>query len=185
MSDDVILVESSFQAIINAPVERVDLPDWAFNLTEAEYKGCSPAHIAAGLTRAEDGRRMSINVEMIGGSLSVQHYVEEVSERDHLILASVSDVLTPTGRTTVHVTWEMNVKAVDGASCEFINRVCVRPTDAFLQFLAQQGVPFEQFRAMRQPASVAHNRDETPMFAASIERAALRRIEANANRRKA
>ena len=29
------------------------------------------------------------------------------------------------------------------------------------------------FRAQRQPASIAHNQSETPMFAASIERAAL------------
>jgi hypothetical protein len=35
---------------------------------------------------------MSINVEIIGGSLMVQHYVETLARRDHLILDSESDV---------------------------------------------------------------------------------------------
>jgi hypothetical protein len=37
------------------------------------------------------GRRMSINVEVIGGSLMVQHYLEVVAEAHHLVLDSVSD----------------------------------------------------------------------------------------------
>jgi 2-polyprenyl-6-methoxyphenol hydroxylase-like FAD-dependent oxidoreductase len=40
---------------------------------------------------------------------------------------------------------------------------------------ARQGMPFDQFRAQRQPASIAHNQSETPVFAASIERAALKK----------
>jgi hypothetical protein len=51
-----------------------------------------------------DGKRMSINAEIIGGSLMVQHYVEALARKDHLILDSTSDVFTPTGRTTIHVT---------------------------------------------------------------------------------
>ncbi|WFU85715.1 hypothetical protein QA645_17345 [Bradyrhizobium sp. CIAT3101] len=47
-------------------------------------------------------------------------------------------------------------------------------TDEFLAFLGQQGIPFEQFRIQRQPASIAHNQGETPLLAASIERAVLR-----------
>jgi hypothetical protein len=42
-----------------------------------------------------------------------------------------------------------------------------------MTFLDRQGIPFEQFRAQRQPASIARNRGETPLFAASFERAAL------------
>jgi 2-polyprenyl-6-methoxyphenol hydroxylase-like FAD-dependent oxidoreductase len=40
---------------------------------------------------------------------------------------------------------------------------------------ARQGIPFDQFRAQRQPASIAHNQSETPLFAASIEPAALKK----------
>jgi hypothetical protein len=52
--------------IINAPLEKVDIADWLFNLPDAEYQRCSPAHIAAGHTTTDDGRPMSINVETIG-----------------------------------------------------------------------------------------------------------------------
>jgi hypothetical protein len=44
-----------------------------------------------------------------------------------------------------------------------------------LDFLARQGLAFAPFRAARRPNSGAHNRQETPMFAKSIERHALAR----------
>ena len=47
MSDNQI-VDSSFTAIINAPIEKIDIPRWCFTLPEKEYQSCSPAHIAAG-----------------------------------------------------------------------------------------------------------------------------------------
>ncbi|QND14517.1 hypothetical protein HB775_12035 [Rhizobium leguminosarum bv. trifolii] len=170
------IVDSSFSAIINAPIEKVDIPQWCFTLSEKDYQGCSPAHIAAGFTKAPDGRRMSINVETIGGSLMVQHYVETLAEKDHLILDSDSDVFTPSGRTTIHVTWELSVKKIDGARCEFTNRVRSYATDEMLAFLDRQGIPFDIFRTQRQPMSIAHNKGETPLFAANIERAALGEI---------
>jgi len=167
------IVDSSFTAIIDAPLDKIDLPKWAFNLPEHDYQGCSPAHVAAGSTTAPDGRRMSINVEVIGGSPMVQHYVETLGEKHHLILDSVSDVFTPAGRTTILVTWELSVKALDDGRVEFTNHVRSRATPEHLAFLDRQGIPFEVFRAQRQPMSIAHNKDETPLFAASIGRAAL------------
>ncbi|QAY79070.1 hypothetical protein [Sphingosinicella sp. BN140058] len=168
------IVDSSFTAIVNAPIEKVDLPAWAFGLPDAEYQGCSPAHVAAGFTTAPDGKRMSINVEIIGGSLMVQHYVEKVGERDHLVLESVSDVFTPSGRTTINVLWELRVRKIDAESCEFTNHVRSTATDALIELLDRQGIPFDVFRSQRQPMSIAHNQGETPLFAASIARAALR-----------
>ena len=168
------IVDSSFTAIINAPIETIDIPAWCFGLSEQEYQGCSPAHIAAGFTTAPDGKRMSINVEIIGGSMIVEHYIETLGSKDHLILDSTFDVFTPTGRTSIHVTWELSVKDAGGGKCEFTNRVQSFATEDLLTFLARQGVPFDQFRAQRQPASIAHNQSETPLFAASIERAALK-----------
>jgi len=168
------IVDSSFTAIINASIEKIDIPTWCFTLPEKEYQGCSPAHIAAGFTTAPDGTRMSINVETIGGSLMVQHYVETLGEKDHLILDSDSDVFTPTGRVAIHVTWELSVKAIDKNHCEFTNRVQSFATPDMLASLDRQGIPFEIFRTQRQPMSIAHNKGETPLFAASIERHALR-----------
>jgi hypothetical protein len=97
------IVNSSFNAIINAPIDRIDIPRWCFGLSESDYQECSPAHISAGFTTAPNGKRMSINVEVIDGSLMVQHYVETLGEKDHLILDSDSDVFTSTGRTKIHV----------------------------------------------------------------------------------
>lgn len=172
MNDNQI-VDSAFTAIINAPIDRINIPQWCFGLAEAEYQGCSPAHVSAAVTTAPNGQRMSINVEVIGGSLMVQHYVETLSRKDHLVLDSDSDVFTPTGRTSIHVTWELSVRELDQGRCEFTNRVRSYATEEMMNFLARQGIPFDQFRAQRQPASIAHNRGETPFFAASIERAAL------------
>ncbi|MDR6670977.1 hypothetical protein [Rhizobium sp. 1399] len=168
------IVDSSFSAIINAPIEQVDIPKWCFTLPEKEYQGCSPAHIAAGFTTAPDGTRMSINVETIGGSLMVQHYLETLGEKDHLILDSDSDVFTPNGRVTIHVTWELSVKKLDAGRCEFTNRVRSYATEEMMASLERQGIPFDIFRTQRQPMSIAHNKGETPLFAASIERAALK-----------
>lgn len=81
--EDKTLVNSNFSAIVNAPVEKVDIPSWCFTLAESEYKSCSPAHCSAGATTAPDGRRMSIDVEILGGSLMVQHYIEEIGHPDH------------------------------------------------------------------------------------------------------
>jgi hypothetical protein len=169
------VVETTATAVINAPIETVDIPAWCFALSDAEYQACSPAHYAAGATTAPDGRRMSINVEVIGGSLIVQHYVEEIAEADHLRLVSLSDVFTTGGRTKLDVIWDLRVTKVDDVSCELVNTVLSSAPAELLEFLAKQGIPFDGFRASRQPATVAHNLQETPLFAKSIERYALAR----------
>ena len=167
------LVDSSFSAIINAPIDTIDIPAWCFSLSEAEYQSCSPAHCSAGVTTAPDGRRMSINVEVLGGSPMVQHYVEEISESDHLRLVSTSDVFTPTGRIQVGVVWDLSAKKIDDQSCEFTNTVHSTSTPELMEFLAKQGIPWEVFKAARKPISEVHNKQETPLFAKSIERHAL------------
>src|SRR5690348_6443157 len=137
-----IIVDSSFSAIINAPLDKIDIPAWCFSLPDDEYQGCSPAHFAAGATTAPDGRRMSINVEVIGGTPMVQHYVEQVAEKHHLVVDSVSDLFTTAGRTNIRVMWELSVKALGPNECEFTNHVRSRATEEFLTFLNRQGIPF-------------------------------------------
>jgi hypothetical protein len=164
------LVDSSFNAVINAPIEKIDIPEWLFNLSETEYQGCSPAHVAAGKVTGPDGRRMSVNVEVLGGSPMVQHYQEDLSEPHHLVLSSFSDVFTPTGRIVLHVHWELSVKAINETRCEFTNKIVTHVTEDTLHMIQRQGIPFEVFKAQRQPVSIDHNRLETPFFAASLER---------------
>jgi hypothetical protein len=103
----------------------------------------------------------------------VQHYLEEISEPDHLRLVSNSDVFTPTGRTKIDITWELSVTAIDDYSCEFTNMVRSAATPELIELLTKQGIPVDVFAAARKPNSVGHNRQETPMFAKSIERHAL------------
>jgi hypothetical protein len=171
---DNTLVKSSFSSTIHAPLEQVDLPAWCFGLSEAEYQSCSPAHVSAAVTVSPNGQRMSINVEVIGGSPMVQHYVEEISEPQHLRLVSNSDIFAPTGRIKVAVIWDLSVKKIDGKTCEFTNEVRTSFTPELLDSLAKQGIPLDVFQAARKPVSEAHNRQETPLFAKSIERQALK-----------
>jgi hypothetical protein len=178
--EDRTIVESSFSETSNAPIEKVDIPSWCFTLPDSEYQSCAPAHCAAGATTAPDGRRMSINVEVIGGSLMVQHYVEEIGQPGHLRLVSISDLFTPTGRTKIGVIWDLSVKKINDETCEFTNTVRSFTTPEFMDFLGKQGIPFEIFQTARKPMSEAHNRLETPHYARSIERHALRRRRANA-----
>jgi len=173
--EDNTIGESSCSATINVSIEKVDIPSWCFTLPDSEYQACSPAHCSAGATTASDGRRMSINVEIIGGSLMVQHYIEEIGQPDHLRLVSDSDVFTPTGRTKMRVVWDLRVKKIDDETCEFTNTVHSSTTPELEEFLGKQGIPFDVFRTGRRPMQEAHNRQETPRFARSIERHALNR----------
>ena len=128
---DMVLVESEKTATIHAPVERVDIAGWLLHLPDAEYQRCAPPdHIAAGATTTDDGRPMSINVEVIGGTLMVQHYVAEVHEPHHCRMVSLSDVQTPAGWTTIQVIWDLSVTALDSASCRYTNQVLSYPTPA-------------------------------------------------------
>src|SRR5215469_7652513 len=137
---DMVLVESKKTATIHAPVERVDIADWLLHLPDAEYQRCAPPdHIAAGTTTTDDARPMSINVEVIGGTLMVQHYVAEVHEPHHCRMVSLSDVQTPAGWTKIQVIWDLSVTALDSASCRYTNQVLSYPTAAFLETLESPG----------------------------------------------
>lgn len=175
MTNDRTLSLSTVTHIINAPLEKVDIADWLFNLPDAEYQRCSPAHIAAGHTTSDDGHPMSINVETIGEALMVQHFVAEVWEPHFCRLNSISDAITMKGRTKVHLVWELSAKKIDDHTCEYSNHIHATTTDGFLAFIEKNGLTFEQARAARQQASDSHNREETPNFAKSIERRSLSR----------
>ncbi|TNM66426.1 hypothetical protein [Aliirhizobium smilacinae] len=171
---DKLLSQSAYSHEIDVSFEAVDIADWLFNLAEAEYQRCCPPdHIAAGSTTADDGRRMSINVEMIGTGLVVQHYVADEATPSYCRMNSISDVFTPTGeRTQVNVIWELIAEPIDGNRTRYTNRVTCHPTDAFMSFIEQHGQTFEQAAAARQAAGGDHNHRETPLFAESIARKA-------------
>ena len=171
---DRILSHSSFSHIVDVPIERIDIADWLFNLPEAEYQRCCPPdHIAAGATSTDNGRRMSINVEMIGETLMIQHYIGEITEPHLCRMVSLSDAFTRERAHEGAGAVELSVKPINSTRCEYTNSVTATPTKEFLDFIKRHGISFEQAAAARQAAGGDHNRRETPLFAESIERHAL------------
>ena len=173
MSDDQTLSLSTVTALIQAPIESVNIADWLLHLPDAEYQRCAQAHIAAGSSTTDDGRPMSINVETIGDAFVVQHYVAEIHEPHCCRLVSISDSISPAGRTKLQVVWELSVKEIDEQTCEYTNHIHSTAIDQTLSFLKEHNIPLESARQARQHASHAHNLEETPKFAKSIERKAL------------
>ena len=96
-----LLLRSDSKAVIHAPVDKIDIPEWLFSLTDEEYQQCSIAHIAGAATRSPDGKRMSINVEMAGPGLMVQHWTEETAQKQHCRLVSLSDMFVEQQRSKV------------------------------------------------------------------------------------
>lgn len=170
---DLILSHCAFSHALNVPIDQVDIADWLFNLPDAEYRRCcAPDHVAAGATMTEDGRRMSINVETIGDSLMVHHYVGEMTEPHYCRMVSQTDMFTPRGCTKLHVMWELSAVGLDAQRCEYTSRVTTKATEPLLAFMYEHGIRLEELRAARQAATSDHVRRETPLFAASIERRA-------------
>jgi hypothetical protein len=168
-----ILVQSSSTAIIHVPVETIDIPSWLFALTDEEYQQCSAAHVAGATTQAPDGKRISINVELVGPGLMVQHWTEEISEKQHSHLVSISDMFVQGERAAVQLTWDMTVRSLSESSCEFTDTITLFETPDYLAFVEKSGVPAAQMKEGVRQAIDAHNADETPNFAKNIEKKAL------------
>jgi len=118
---------------------------------------------------------MSINVETIGDALVIQHYVAEIREPQLCRMVSISDSISPAGRTKLQVMCELSAKKTGDHTCEFTNHIHSSAIDETLAFFENHDIPFESARAARQHASHVHNQEETPLFAKSIERKALSR----------
>jgi hypothetical protein len=171
---DKILSNSAYSHVMNVSLEKVDIAAWLFHLPEAEYcRCCPPDHISCGTTSTDSGTLMSINVEIIGKTLMIQHYVAETATPSLCRMVSTSDAFTPNGHTRVQVIWTLSAKRIDDHTSEYTNSVIAHPTQEFMDFIAAHNVSFEDAAAGRQHDGGDHNRRETPLFAASIERLAL------------
>jgi len=177
--NDTILVDMQLSnvtcsCVINAPVEKIDLAAWLFKLSEGEYRrGCPPDHISCGTTVNDEGKPIVINVEMIGHALMVQRYAVEIATPALCKMVSVSEAFTPNGRTRVQVVCTLSINRIDENTCEFANRMTVHPTTEFMDFIAQHKIKFKDAVGARQHVEGEHNRRETPLMAASIERFAF------------
>lgn len=100
------------QATIDVDAAAIDLPDWLFSLSEADYAACASGHRGIGVNGG-GARTGMINVESIGGSLLIQHYATRCAERDHVTMVSDASRayvmhLVP---VTCGVVWDMSVRA--------------------------------------------------------------------------
>jgi hypothetical protein len=172
------LAETTATAVIAAPIEKIDLAEWLFTLSDAEYQACSPAHIAAGSGGvAKNGRRTSINVEQVADNFLVQHYIEDIGAKNHCRVESVSDSISAMGRTKLGIIWEVKVKKLTDNSCEFSNHVVVTLTSEFAALLeAAHITDLEPVKANMTHNVLLHNREETPLFAKDIEIKALKGV---------
>ena len=167
--DDLVLSHSSESLELEGPFDKINIEQWLKTLPDKEYQRCAPGdHKAAGYTIDDDGTPMSINVEMIGTGLVVQHYRYEEAGPHYCKMVSTSDVLTPNGWTNVQVVWELKFEQIDGDKLRYTNTVTSNPTDEMIAFTEAHGGTFEDAAKARQEASGAHNKRETPNFARSI-----------------
>lgn len=106
---------------LDVPIDRVDLAEWLFTLSDAEYQAAAPtAHRAAGAF-VQDGVRGTVNVEAIGGHLIIQHYREVAGSSAYVeMFSSRSRVylfhLVP---APIQVRWTMSAKRRDAGTSEF------------------------------------------------------------------
>ncbi|MCD9015760.1 hypothetical protein [Parachryseolinea silvisoli] len=169
----ILLAESITSAIIHAPQELIHLTTWLFTLKDHEYRACSSAHIAGGSSVSPDGKLLSLNVEMVGGNLLVQHYQEEISERSHCRVYSLSDSFSPMGHTKLGITWELQAVRRSDKETELINHVMVWMTAEFDALLHDVGITdLESIKSRMTESLAGHNQEETPRFAQDIEQKA-------------
>ncbi|TCC88525.1 hypothetical protein EZ428_17950 [Pedobacter frigiditerrae] len=168
-----IIAESTSRANIKAPFDEINLTEWLFSLKNHEYQACSSSHIASGISFNENGKRVSINVELIAGNLLVQHYQEDISKPSHCRVNSISDSISGLGNTKLGITWELVLHRLTASTCELENHVVVSFTDQFLELLKKAGITdLEAVKAGMAENLAAHNLEETPLFAIDIEKKA-------------
>ena len=69
MKKNYLLADVQTEVEINVPANSIDLSKWVFEMSDKDYQKCAKGHIGAGSSIMPDGKRSSINVESVGGSL--------------------------------------------------------------------------------------------------------------------
>lgn len=167
-----LIQTASAKAIVNAPFESIDMGDWMFTLKSEEYAACAEGHQAAAQGQLVSGKRVSVNLETVADMFMIQHYIEKVAERDHVVGYSPNSVffVNDTDYVISQITWELKVTKLDDARCELIcNVIFESENEAFVSQLNEmlKDVPPENTPLQE------HTNEETPLFAKDIERKAL------------
>ena len=101
------------RATLPVPLRSIDLGEWIFNLTDEEYQACAIGHHAMGLIGGAQ-RLGIINVEVMAGTLIVQHYQTRLAQPDHVTFVSPASegFLLRLLPFKMSVTWDMQVTAL-------------------------------------------------------------------------
>ena len=153
----------SHEVSLPVAAEAIDLPDWLFSLSEADYAGCQRGHRAIGVVGGATRGGM-VNVESIGGSLLIQHYATHTAQPHHVTMVSDASrvYLMHLLPVAVGVVWDMRITP-DGAGSRFRCSIEVRMPIAVRLLGLCSASPFFVHR---------HLVEETRGFAGSIARKA-------------
>jgi hypothetical protein len=157
---------------VNAPLASLDLPAWAFHLTSDEYVSCAPEHHGSVQAPLPTGKRVFISVETIAGSFMAHQYIEDIAERTHLRAISPDSQLWWGQQlpTSMKVTWDLQLVPIAPQASRLTCNILVETSDAALLAAVAKIPP-----GTPDPVQ-AHCARETPMFAADMERKALKGI---------
>ena len=165
------LGEATSEAIIQANIDRIDLPEWMFNLTSDEYAACAEGHQSAAQAVHPSGKRFSVNAEFVAGYFMVQHYIETRSEKDHVLAVSPNTQmwLDDERYVSLQITWELSATKIDEQTTKLTCRVISETAN---ESFAQAS----QSRSAGGTSEInplqLHINEETPLFAKDIERKA-------------
>lgn len=166
-----VLADVVSEAEIPLAATELDLGKWVYAMGDREYQRCARGHIAAGSSPLPGGARASINVEIVGGHLLVQHYEPELLTPHHIRMVShASNMwifrLVP---ARVRVIWEITLVPVSNDRCTFRDHIRVEHGSRVLWFLSKL--------ALINWVVQQHDDEETPHFAACC--AELGRVQRN------
>jgi hypothetical protein len=155
---------------VNVPLDSLDLPAWAFHLTSDEYISCAPEHHGSVQAPLPSGKPVFISVETIGGSFMTHQYIEDVAERAHLRAISSDSQLWwgPKLPTAMKVAWDLRLEPLTAQACQLTCNILVETSDPVLLAAVAKISP-----GAPDPVQ-AHCSRETTMFAADMERKALK-----------
>ena len=162
MGKSYCLAQATSEVPLNIPAIALNLPKWLFNFSDVEYRQCSRGHFGAGASTLPNGKRTSVNVESVGGHFAVQHYMEEISEPNHLKLVSER-----TDAWFFHffhiqprVTWQMKLIPTSDNTCKFQCNVSVEHSSLFIKIASV--LTLFQFFVKR------HDNEEAKFFAENL-----------------
>lgn len=168
----ITLGSATAKVVISAPLPSINLGEWLFTLTSEEYAACAEGHQSAAQGVLPSGKRVSINLEVVGGFTMVQHYVESLSRRDHVKTISPNSVLWINEEQFVltQISWELTAKKISGNQTEITCQVTAETAN---EAFAKQAMAAAATRPKRETPLQLHINEETPLFAKDIERKAL------------